>query len=603
MIAAVFRPSSVLSRTLLLPALPARTTSAKPVLSTYVSGRDIGDEYRYILARRAAPRRPGMLLDKPSLLLKLWALRTTSNALQTAASGDNCTLGGRVGAAAQPRRTRSLRLPGPLGHAGLVRLPERARGHPRQPPPRRARHHPHLARPARRRPARPRRRHRPPPELQRRPPAPEKRRPRTAIATCAWPSTPRATSRKSGGSRPSAGATIVVDDVRTGKLELRGHASPRASVLLTLDENDDDAALRDFTFVTQWPSLPLAEQQRLYSKYACHELNLFLSIKDPPFFARVIPPHIAHKLHPTFLDRYLLGEDLRAFLDPWAFGRLNTLDNPPRPPRPRDCATPSPGSWATPSRIGVRRSERDARLVDTLLGAAGLEGGGIGGAASEAAELAMPMEEMERGESTKMMRKRKGRPRRTPSKPTTASSPWSPTLLRPPSRPHRCSSAPAHDGACARGPRRLRGRRPRGARPRRPARAREIRGPLRSADKTQEWAETAYWKKRIEEITPTSSPPTASSTNLALHREGPFLSPHLGDCAVSFTGRPHRPRPSSISPSAPRGARDLRHRRHPPSRSRRAAPCARARPHHGDGRTRDPTARCLVARATSRANP
>ncbi len=443
-IAAVFRPSSVLSRTLLLPALPARTTSAKPVLSTYVSGRDIGDEYRYILARRAAPRRPGMLLDKPSLLLNPWALRTTSNALQTAASGDNFgAYGGRVGAAAPaPQPARSgyqgrqgtqasfdfLSAPAVIldnlrpGADGIIRVSRAQLGDAQ------------LVRVVVIDPALSSSADLPLPETT---PTHRDRRLRLALDARGHFAEERRIEAL------PAGATIVVDDVRTGKLELVDTLTRAHQVLLTLDENDDDAALRDFTFVTQWPSLSPAEQQRLYSKYACHELNLFLSIKDPPFFARVIRPHIAHKLHPTFLDRYLLGEDLRAFLDPWAFGRLNTLEQillARRVPELRDSIARLIGDAV--DRIPPD-PERDARLVDTLLGAAGLEGGGIGGAASEAAELAMPaaMEEMERGESTKMMRKRKGRPSDA-LEVTTTTSPWSPTLLQPPSPPRRPPSAP-----------------------------------------------------------------------------------------------------------------------------------------------------------------
>ena len=43
----------------------------------YVSGRDLGDEFRYVLERRNASRRPGNLLTKPSLLLNPWALGET----------------------------------------------------------------------------------------------------------------------------------------------------------------------------------------------------------------------------------------------------------------------------------------------------------------------------------------------------------------------------------------------------------------------------------------------------------------------------------------------------------------------------------------------
>lgn len=49
--------------------------------SRYVSGRDIGDEYRYILERRIAPHFPGNLLTRPALLLNPWALRDTQTTL------------------------------------------------------------------------------------------------------------------------------------------------------------------------------------------------------------------------------------------------------------------------------------------------------------------------------------------------------------------------------------------------------------------------------------------------------------------------------------------------------------------------------------------
>ena len=78
--------------------------------------------------------------------------------------------------------------------------------------------------------------------------------------------------------------------------------------------------------MTRWPELDEARQRELYSKYACHELNLFLSRKDPEFFAAVIKPYLANKREQTFLDHYLLDHDLRPYLEPWAYGRLNVLE-------------------------------------------------------------------------------------------------------------------------------------------------------------------------------------------------------------------------------------------------------------------------------------
>src|SRR6185369_1456350 len=57
--------------------MPSRRADRLPG-ARYVSGRELGDEYRYVLERRAAPRFPGLLLDKPSLLLNPWSRRTTT---------------------------------------------------------------------------------------------------------------------------------------------------------------------------------------------------------------------------------------------------------------------------------------------------------------------------------------------------------------------------------------------------------------------------------------------------------------------------------------------------------------------------------------------
>lgn len=57
--------------------------------SYYVAGRAIGDELRYILDRKYAKRFPGNSLNRPSLLLNPWAVRTTSTGQQDAATGDD----------------------------------------------------------------------------------------------------------------------------------------------------------------------------------------------------------------------------------------------------------------------------------------------------------------------------------------------------------------------------------------------------------------------------------------------------------------------------------------------------------------------------------
>src|SRR5690606_14833764 len=100
LLATHFCPDRALPRDLQRLPRPPLAGAVPPVLSHYVSGRDIGDEYRYVLDRRHAPRRPGVLADKPGLLLNPWALRTTSTQVQHARAGKGYAASGLRGAPA-----------------------------------------------------------------------------------------------------------------------------------------------------------------------------------------------------------------------------------------------------------------------------------------------------------------------------------------------------------------------------------------------------------------------------------------------------------------------------------------------------------------------
>src|SRR5205085_4844069 len=56
--------------------------------SVYLTGRNIGDEYRYVLDRRATKKFPGNMLDRPQLLLNPWAVRSTETGEQMAQGGE-----------------------------------------------------------------------------------------------------------------------------------------------------------------------------------------------------------------------------------------------------------------------------------------------------------------------------------------------------------------------------------------------------------------------------------------------------------------------------------------------------------------------------------
>ena len=84
--------------------------------------------------------------------------------------------------------------------------------------------------------------------------------------------------------------------------------------------------LDTFAFILGWTEFDAEKKRELYAEHACHELNFFLHQKDQEFFKNVVQPYIANKAHKTFLDRWLLDEDLTRYLDPWAFSRLNVVE-------------------------------------------------------------------------------------------------------------------------------------------------------------------------------------------------------------------------------------------------------------------------------------
>ena len=57
--------------------------------TVYLTGRNIGYEYRYIIDRKYATKYPGNNLDRPSLLLNPWAVRGTETGEQAAQGGDS----------------------------------------------------------------------------------------------------------------------------------------------------------------------------------------------------------------------------------------------------------------------------------------------------------------------------------------------------------------------------------------------------------------------------------------------------------------------------------------------------------------------------------
>jgi hypothetical protein len=121
----------------------------------------------------------------------------------------------------------------------------------------------------------------------------------------------------------TTGQTLTLPDLLTSDLETYDTFGSVFALYLTLSGND---TLSKFTWLLEWPRLKDEEKRAKYSEFACHELNFLLSRKDPDFFAKVVQPYLRNKKDKTFLDDYLIGSDLRRYLEPWRFAQLNAVE-------------------------------------------------------------------------------------------------------------------------------------------------------------------------------------------------------------------------------------------------------------------------------------
>ncbi len=296
-----------------------------PVLeSLYVTGRNIGDEYRYIIERKYKKKFPGNLLVRPSLLLNPWAIRKTAATEQLAEKGTS--FGGRGnndgGGMGGGNRPPAPPVAGHTGFAdlnflatqsvvmlnlvpdkqGMVTIKRDALGS-----------HQHL-------------------HVVAIDPV------NTAYRSLSLPEskTEILDLRLANGLDPklhytqqkrisvvAKNAKFELNDITTSKFEAYDTLARVYALYSTLNP---DPKLVEFGFVLSWPKLKDAEKHAKYSEFACHELNFFISKKDPKFFEAVVRPYLQNKKDRTFFDEWLLKGDLIEHMKPWNHAQLNIAE-------------------------------------------------------------------------------------------------------------------------------------------------------------------------------------------------------------------------------------------------------------------------------------
>jgi hypothetical protein len=74
----------------------------------------------------------------------------------------------------------------------------------------------------------------------------------------------------------------------------------------------------------KWHTLSTGEKDRYYSDYCCHELNFFIAKKDDAYFRETVRPFLQSKMEKHFMDKFLLGHDISAYVD--NLDKINVLE-------------------------------------------------------------------------------------------------------------------------------------------------------------------------------------------------------------------------------------------------------------------------------------
>lgn len=289
----------------------------------FISGRNIGDEYRYILERQYARTFPGNMLGRPELLIAPWALRDTQTDLQRAAEGE------APRASAPPATTTAAReaaeaaaAAGTADYAnldfldgdavvflnlevnedGILSIPRENLGGRQQ-------IHVVAIDPLN--------------TVYREVSLAEGDIDFIDLRLPAAIDPEIHTAERKQTTALDAGEQLVLTNAGASRFEVYDSLAGVFKLFQTLTP---DPNLVEFNFVTRWPSLSNEEKRTLYSKFASHELNFFLLKKDPEFFEVVVRPFVQNKLHKTFLDHWLLNDPLGEYMRPWAHAQLNIVE-------------------------------------------------------------------------------------------------------------------------------------------------------------------------------------------------------------------------------------------------------------------------------------
>ncbi|MFT7463188.1 MAG: hypothetical protein ACI9EF_001532, partial [Pseudohongiellaceae bacterium] len=305
-------------------SMPERWTERPE--SAFVAGRQLSDEVRYIHERRFATTFPGNMLRRPSLLLNPWAMELAGSTVGVGGGGGSFGGRGKMGSRGKvagsphgppPTSTRSPNVYSNLEFLadpsvtlanlrpdaqGVVSVPRSALGSGQLVSVVAIQGNQTVFRSL---------------ALPEQALAPRDLRLEQALDA------ERHVSEQRRIELLGPGATAVIADMASDQAEAFDSLS---SIFQLFKALGNGAQLAKFAALMDWPELNAEERRSFYDEFACHELHLFLHQKDHQFFETEVRPYLANKLHKTFLDRWLLEDDLARYWQPWEYSQLNVVE-------------------------------------------------------------------------------------------------------------------------------------------------------------------------------------------------------------------------------------------------------------------------------------
>lgn len=116
-----------------------------------------------------------------------------------------------------------------------------------------------------------------------------------------------------GSSKVSKGKKVEIKDLTSTDIQVVDSVSKLFEIqkaLILIDNSDSENGGYDFwNFVKEWHTFSTDDKLKKYDKFASHELNIFIYLRDPTFFGDVVRGYIKNKIEKTLVDYCLLEEE------------------------------------------------------------------------------------------------------------------------------------------------------------------------------------------------------------------------------------------------------------------------------------------------------